>query len=194
MHKKQRKTGFGLILAGLFIITTIASAGPGHRGKRHGGYGDMQRGGGQRGGSIAAMINLGLDDKQIDNIINLQKTHMKTQVPLQRKKMEIGKDLQTLRNSDSPDSDKLRDLMTRMAAVQADMQINAIDNRSKAMALLTDEQKAKLGDRPFPMFHGPPGKGRFGWDCDGTRRGWGKGRRGFSGPPFMPDLPDLDAE
>ena len=129
--------------------------------------------GGMHGGWMGAMLYLDMTDSQINQLIDQYSSFMKDHLQTLRQRAELQKQLYEIRSSDDPDIEKLRDVRVKLSNINADLEAEALQARKKAMNILTEEQREKLGDMPMPFFGGR-GQG-FLYDRmsdDDMRRGW----------------------
>ncbi|MBN2227369.1 MAG: Spy/CpxP family protein refolding chaperone [candidate division Zixibacteria bacterium] len=177
----------------ILIVASVAVANPGQRGQRNGpGDGMCQRGdtgprgggfgdGGMRIGMLLAMADeIGLDQKQKGQLINLHQ-----QFGLQRIEMKAGLDkaefnLQHLRMTDASEGAVLA-AMDEVGELRTEMQKIRYQHRQKVKDVLTAEQTEKLtvlmkerrpmngqgfrgdGQRQDDPPDAPRGAGRRGW-------------------------------
>lgn len=127
----------------------------------------MMGSGMMEGWAIRGLVNLGLSDNQIDKMIDIHADLMKEQLPLLRKQQEVWQDYASLQQQAAPDAGQYKKLMVRNAEIAGDLQANASEANGKAMKLLTDEQKAQLGDNPLPLFGGMNAMMGQGWQQNG---------------------------
>ncbi len=119
---------------------------------------------------------LDLSDDQVNKLIDLHAELQKKQIALHRKIDADQEKIGDLYDAEKLDETQLKKLVKEKAELQAELQINHRNSVDKALAVLTAEQKEKLGDCPIPFFGpqgdkfpGPGGKGLKG--CQHRHRG-----------------------
>lgn len=131
---------------------------------------------------LAALEKLGLSDKQIGKIIDLQADQLKEGLSISRKMSNTWQSLAELQQADSPDYGKIEAQMIELAKDRTAMMKLTRQTEEKALKVLTDEQRETLGDNPLPLPFGchMNGNGMMGGMMSGGMMG-GMMQRGMHG-------------
>jgi len=136
------------------------------------------------GGMNGMMIQIGLNDNQIEKIIDLKAKHQKEMLPLARQMRDMHQQRVELMKDPTANRDKLTDLTRQMGDIKAQIEGKQIDFMASLKKQMTDEQWEQFQAR------GP--QGRCG-DCDGPGRMKRPHRPGMM-PPMAPEAPEPDGE
>lgn len=99
---------------------------------------------------------LGMENGEIEKMIQASADLKKRMIPFQREKMDVQKKL--MKAKDDGDMKAVKKHMVRLAEIKADMMANHMAAIKQAKDMLSDEQLEKLGGANPPFFgemHGP---------------------------------------
>lgn len=100
---------------------------------------------------LASLMDLGLSDDQIDQLVDIQANRIKKSLEIQRTMLVAREELSELKRAEDPNFDRIQDQMVRVAKAEAElMKLNA-NVEKRAMQVLTDDQKLALGENSLPM-------------------------------------------